>query len=140
MGQVIHLDFTARRTSPSPTQASAPAAAPAAAPVQAPATTVPHAPVAIVDGSQIAVAAPASGTRSTARQPRAQTPAKVVDQPLIRARTGSEAPPAKSLTACCAEMRTHTDALAAAIADLKRASADLADLPRLARELCAAAL
>ena len=130
MGQVIHLDFTARRTRPSP----APTPAPAPTPV------VPEAPVAIFDVSRIAVAAPDPDTRSQGRQQRAQTAAAPVDQTPARPRTGTEAPPAKSLTVCCAEMRTHTDALAAAIADLKRASEDLSDLPRLARALCAAAL
>jgi hypothetical protein len=90
--------------------------------------------------SQIAVAATDPDTRSQGRQQRAQTAAAPVDQPPARPRTGTEAPPAKSLTVCCAEMRTHTAALAAAIADLKRASEELSDLPRLARELCAAAL
>ena len=132
MGQVIHLDFTARLTRPFP--APVPAPAPALTPV------APEASVAVFDVSRIAVAAPDSDTRSQGRRPRAQTAAAPVDQPPARPRTGTEAPPAKSLTACCAEMRTHTDALAAAIADLKRASEDLSDLPRLARELCAAAL
>ena len=136
MGQVIHLDFTARRTPPSP--------APTPAPVQAPAPALTpvasEASVDIFDVSRIAVAARDPDTRSQGHQPRAQTAAAPVDQTPVRPRTGTEAPPAKSLTVCCAEMRTHTDALAAAIADLKRASEDLSDLPRLARALCAAAL
>lgn len=136
MGQVIHLDFTARRTKPAP----APASALASAEAQAAAATALHPPFSRVDALQIAPAAPASGPCGTGHRPRAQTVATAVDQPLIRLRPGTEAPPAKSLMVCCAEMRTHTDALAAAIAELKRASEDLADLPRLARELCAAAL
>ena len=122
MGQVIHLDFTARKTRPIP------------------AATAPQDPVSIVDVSETAVGAPPSGVIGEGRQPRARTLATAGGQPPIQPRATTDAPPAQSLVASCAEMRTHTDALTAAIADLKRASADLADLPRLAREFCEAAL
>jgi hypothetical protein len=74
MGQVIHLDFTARRTKPAPAPALAPAQAQAAAPAAL------QAPFSRVDALQSAAAAPVSGPCGTGRQPRAQTVATAVDQ------------------------------------------------------------
>jgi hypothetical protein len=122
MGQVIRIDFEARKVTTDP-------------------ATTATAPCVSTGGSEIPQVEPIyrredpqSTTNSSASRPveRPATPVAV--------RTKSNSRPPKSLVESCAEMRAQSQALVAAIEDLKRASAELADLPRLTRELCEAAV
>ena len=122
MGQVIRIDFEARKVTTDP-------------------VTTETAPCVSTGGSDIRQAEPIwqledhqSTTNSSASRPAARpaTSVAVTTETNIR--------PPKSLVESCAEMRAQSQALVAAIEDLKRASAGLADLPRLARELCEAAV
>jgi hypothetical protein len=121
MGQVIRIDFEARKLNTDP-------------------VTTETAPCVSTGGSDIRQVEPIwrredhqSTTNSSAsRTARPATIVAVTTETNIR--------PPKSLVESCAEMRAQSQALVAAIEDLKRASAGLADLPRLARELCEAAV
>jgi hypothetical protein len=122
MGQVIRIDFDARKVTTDP-------------------VTAETAPCVSTDGSDIPQVEPIcrredpqSTTNSSASWP-AERPATPV-----AVRTKSNSRPPRNLVESCAEMRAQSQALVAAIEDLKRASARLADLPRLARELRKAAV
>lgn len=100
---------------------------------------------------------PGERDRAKAEQPardrrRVETitaPTPIVPMPASQVMGSSAAQPAcepvksqqpDSLVDACAEMRVRAAALAAAVEDLRQASAELERLPRLARELCEAAV
>ncbi|MBK1669038.1 hypothetical protein CKO28_13450 [Rhodovibrio sodomensis] len=121
MGQVIQIDFAARRnvaTSESPAQLYEAAAAVTSETVGEPGGTARRVPelkpvnAAPVDGSD---RDPGTGSRAAGTEPR-------------------------NLLEACERMRAETLALKNSIDDLKRATADLQRLPALARELCEAAV
>ena len=125
MGQVITVDFAARKTSSHTNAADTPPASvgqPAVHAVAAP-TAVSSIPTSPVPTPPVPMAS-AGKAVPAARMPRDTAETR---QP-------------NNLVEACAEMRVQADALAAAVENLRRASDDLKSLPRLARELCEAAV
>jgi hypothetical protein len=119
MGQVISVDFSQRtKRAPRPSDVRA----------------EPETPPALTFGRPAPIVAPAPDTAVAA--PNVGPVAQPAVAPAAPAATSTPG----SLAEVCARMRAETDALQAAMAELKRATADLHRLPALARELCAAAL
>ena len=114
MGQVITVDFAARKTSSHPNAADTQSAS-----VGQPAS---DAVVALPTASPVPMS------------PAGEEPA------ARRLHDTAETRQSDNLAEACAEMRVRADALAAAVENLRRASDDLQSLPRLARELCEAAV
>jgi hypothetical protein len=120
MGQVIQIDFAARRnvaTSESPAQPYEAAAAVTSDTVGEPGGTARRVPElnpvnAALDGS---------------------------DRDAVTGSNAAETEP-RNLLEACARMRAETLALKNSIDELQRATADLQRLPALARELCEAAV
>ena len=119
MGQVITVDFAARKTSSHTNAADAPPASGGQ------------------PASDAVVALPTVSSVQTSPVP--MSPAGAV--PAARMpRDTAETRQSNNLAEACADMRVRADALAAAVENLRRASDDLQSLPRLARELCEAAV
>lgn len=131
MGQVIQLDFAQRK----------------AHPVRATRTAVQS--LSVSETPLCASTLGRSVDSGLGARPGTRTIGTAVPQPLVAGmpRTGTglgsglgSGASSKCLVAACAEMRAHTTALSAAVEELRHASVGLSDLPRLARELCRAAL
>ena len=119
MGQLITVDFSARKTSSHTNAADTPPASVAQPAVQAVAappavSSVPTSPVQMSSAGDAPAARMSRDTAET-RQP-------------------------DNLAEACAEMRARSNALAAAVENLRQASDELQSLPGLACELCEAAV
>ena len=119
MGQVITVDFAARKTSSHPNAADTP---PASGGQPASDAVVALPTVSSVQTSPVPMSP--AGEEPAARMPRDTAETRQPD----------------NLADACAEMRVRADALASAVEKLRRASDDLQSLPGLARELCDAAV
>ena len=119
MGQVITVDFAARKT-PSHTNAADTPPASGDQPASRAVAMLPA--VSVLPTSPVPMAS--AGEAPAARWPHDTTETRQPD----------------TLVAACAEMRVRSDALAAAVENLRRASDELQCLPGLARELCDAAV
>ena len=122
MGQVIRIDFEARKVTTDP-------------------VTSETAPCVSTGGTDIRLGEPSrqrEDNQSTTSPFESRPAEGPVTKCAVLPKTNGRPP--KSLIESGAEMRAQSEALVAAIEDLKRASAGLAELPRLARDMCDAAI